>query len=330
MSSSTEIGWVKKKLLKLKAFITSKNVLSFMVFLMLSTAFWFVHTLDRTRENKITLKLNYTGIPEDVKIQNQLTKEITVTIQDEGTKLLQYSRTKSIPLNIDLTRVYFSKGKIIIPPDQLKSKIQDYFLPTTAVLKIQPDSLVIIYQKLDTKDLPIKIGGDLQLKKQYILSDSIQIEPSKVKVFGPKNILDTMKAVYTEDLKLNDLADTVQLQSKLRTIKGINYSFNEVNISIFVEMFTENRIVVPITVINSPENLLIHLFPTSVNATYSVGLSNYKKVNPNDIKVVFDYNDVVNSQKRKNKLRTVNNSPYIFNLRIDPDEVEFLLEKNKG
>ena len=298
-----------------------------MVFLALSTAFWFVHTLDRTRENRITLKLNYTGIPEDVQIQNQLTKQISVTIQDEGTKLLQYSRNKSIPLNIDLTRVYFSKGKIVISPDQLKSKIQNYFLPTTAVLIIHPDSLVIVYQKLDTKDLPIKIGGNINLQKQYILSDSTRIEPAKVKVFGPKNILDTMKAVYTQDLGLKDLSDTVQVQAKLKTQKGINYSFNEVNVSVFVEMFTENEITIPITVINNPENLQVRLFPTSVNVTYNVGLSNYKKVNPNDIKVVFDYNDVLNSQKRKNKLRIVNNSPYLFNLRVDPDEVEFLLEK---
>lgn len=327
MSAPTGTEWVKNTLLKLKTFFISKDVLSFMLFFIIASAFWFVHTLDRERENKITLKLNYTGIPEDIEIRDKLINEISVTIQDNGTKLLHYSRNNSIPLNIDLTRVYFPKGKIVISPDQLKSKIEDYFLSSTAVLKIEPDSLVIHYHKLATKDLPIKMDGKLQFEKQYKLSDSIRIEPSKVKVIGPKHILDTMKAVFTENIDLKNISDTTQVECKLIVQKGVKYTFYDVNIGIFVEMFTENKTAIPITVINNPENVQIRLFPVSVNVSYNVGLSNFKKINPNDIKVVFDYNDVANSQKRKNKLRIVNNSPYISNLRVETNEVEFLLEK---
>ncbi|MGC3977872.1 MAG: hypothetical protein QM751_06325 [Paludibacteraceae bacterium] len=327
MSALTGTGWVKKTGVKLKTFFTSKDVLSFILFLLLSTAFWFVHTLDRERQNIIKLPVNYVGIPNDIEIKNKLPNQITVTIRDEGIKLLQYANRKLTPINIDLTRVYFSKGKIIISPDQLKSKLSNYFLPTTAVLEIAPDSLVVVYQKLATKDLPIKMYGNLQLAQQHILSDSIRYEPSHVKVFGPKHILDTMLAAYTEKINLKNISDTTQLQVKLQSQQDIRYAFNDVSIGIFVEMFTEDNTEIPITIINTPSNLQVRIFPVSVKLAYNVGLSNYKKVSANDIKVVFDYNDVVDSQKRKNKLKIINNSPYLSNLRIDPDEVEFLLEK---
>lgn len=327
MSDTTKNGWLKKALLKLKTFFISKDVLSFLVFLLISTAFWFVHTLDRERQDKLKLRVNYTGIPEDVEIKNKLPQEISVTIRDEGVKLIQYARRNAVPLNIDLTRVYFSKGKIIISPDQLKSKISNYFLPTTAVLRIEPDSIVVIYQKLSTKEVPIKLGEKIRLAQQYILSDSIRIEPSRVKVFGPRHILDTLKAVYTEKLDLKNISDTVQTQSKLVPQKDLRYSFSDVSIGIFVEMFTENKTALPVTLINAPSNLNIRIFPVTVNVSYNVGLSNFNKINSNDLKVVFDYNDVADTQKRKNKLRIINNSPYISNVRVVPDEVEFLLEK---
>lgn len=319
--------WVKKTLSKLKTSLNIKDVLSFLLFLLLSSAFWFVHTLDRERQNVLSVPIEYTGMPEEIEVTNKLPSKIKVTIRDEGVKLLQYSRRKLDPMNIDLKRVYFSKGKIIITPDQLKSRISKYLLQSTAVLSIEPDSLVIVYRKLSSKDLPIKIGSTLQLAQQHMLSDSIRIEPSKIKVFGPKHVLDTMKAVYTESISQKNISDTMSIQQKLKRVKNVKFTFDDVNIGIFVEMFTENKVDLPITVINNPENLNIRTFPVSVTATYNIGLSNFKKVNVGDIKIVFDYKDVENAQKRKNKLRIINNSPYIYNLRINPEEVEYLLEK---
>lgn len=319
--------WVEKTLSKLKTSLNIKDVLSFLLFLMISTAFWFVHTLDRDRQNVLNIPIEYTGIPEDIQISNKLPREIKVTIRDEGVKLLEYSNKKLTPMSIDLTRVYFSKGKIVVTPDQLKNRISKYLFQSTAVLSIAPDSLVIIYHKLATKDLPIKLGSGLQLAQQYVLSDSLRIEPSRVKVFGPKHILDTMRAVYTEDIDLKEVSDTTLIQRKLKHIKDVKYAFEDVNIGIFLEMFTENKIDIPITIINNPTDVNVRVFPANVIATYNIGLSNYKKVSTGDVKVVFDYKDVEHSQKRKNKLRIINSSPYITNLRINPAEVEFLLEK---
>ncbi|MBP1637840.1 MAG: hypothetical protein H6Q18_629 [Bacteroidetes bacterium] len=326
MSRKSGIEAIKNFFLKVKARLISKDALTFLIFLVLSSAFWFVHSLGRERMSTINIPINYTGIPEDVQILNKLPEKITIVIRDEGLRLLEYSKNKAIPMSLDLTRVYFEKGNILISTDQLKGRLSRYVLPTTAVLSIQPDSISIDYQKLTTKQLKIKLNSQVSLATQHIYSDSIRIEPSTVKVFGPKHVIDTMKAVYTDKINITDLSDTILVKSKLKRIKGVRYSFEDVSIGFLVEMFTEKQLQIPVTVINSPEKLNIKVFPARIDVTFNIGLSNFNKIKPNDIQAVFDYNEVKNSPKQKNKLHLINNSPYISNIRFSPDEVEFLLE----
>lgn len=327
MSEGSEI---KKKdfFRKIRRVLLSRDALIFLLFLFLSATFWFVQSLDKQRETTLKISVDYMGIPEDVELENKLPAKIEITVRDEGLTLMKYNSRNTVPLALDLERVYFSKGKIVITADQLKNRISRYVLPTTAVLEIKPDSIVVLYHKLSSVTLPIKLKGKIKLSSQYVLSDSVQIEPSTVKVFGPKNLVDTMKAVYTEELNLKSLSDTAFIKAKLeKPRKEIKYAFNDVNIGLFVEMFTENKIEVPVTVINAPDNLNVRIFPPTVTVSYNVGLSNFKKVKTDDIKVVFDYNEAVNLEKRRYKLRVVDDFPYISNLRVSPENVEFLFEE---
>lgn len=328
MSDGSEIKSRNDFFRKIKSVLISKDALIFLFFLALSGAFWFVQSLDKQRETTLRIPVDYMGIPEDVELENKLPNRIEIKVRDEGLTLMKYNSRNTVPLALDLERVYFAKGKIVITTDQLKNRISRYVLPSTAVLQIKPDSIIVLYHKLSSVTLPIKLNGEVKPSSQYVLSDSVQIEPSTVKIFGPKNLVDTMKAVYTEKLDLKSLSDTTFVKAKLEKPKqGIKYAFNDVNIGVFVEMFTENKIEVPITIINAPADMNIRVFPPTVNATYNVGLSNFKKVRDNDIKVVFDYYEAKELEKRRYKLQVIEDSHYISNLRISPERVEFLLEE---
>ncbi len=319
---------LRKILRKMRLLLFSKDALIFLFFLMLSAIFWFVHSLDQQRETSLRIPIDYMGIPEDVEIEGRLPRHIEVTVRDEGYTILKYNNRTTVPLALDMERIYFAKGKIIITSDQLKNRVSRYVLPTTAVLSIKPDSIVVSYNKLITKTLPIRLAGEVKLTPQYALSDSIQIEPAAVKVFGPRHVLDTMTAVYTETFQHKAISDSIVLKMKLnKPPKGVRYAFNEVDVAVFAEMFTENKIELPITIFNAPDNVNIRLFPHVVTLTYNVGLSNYKRVNANDFQVVFDYNDAKDLEKRRYTLQVVNNSKYTSGLRVQPEQVEFLLEE---
>jgi hypothetical protein len=113
----------------------------------------------------------------------------------------------------------------------------------------------------------------------------------------------------------------------LKRITHVRLSSESIKVSIFVDPFTERKVQVPVTSLNCPENLSIRTFPAFVNATYIVGLSKFNSLFPSDIQVYLDYNELKNAKTSKGVLKIKNNSLNISNIRIFPQEVEFILEQ---
>jgi len=327
MAKKKSINLLTNFLQKLKSFFFTKDILSFLLFLALSSAFWFVHALGKERETTIVVPVRYVGIPINVAVTNSPPSEITLNIKDQGLRLFDYSNNHITPLTIDLNRVFYQKGEVLITPDLLNGRIRRYLKPTTTILDIHPDSILIQYEKLSVKTLPIKLHSKIELANQYMLSNNIQLDPTIVTVFGPKQILDTMKFVNTEYLNLKNLNDTIYYSCNLKPIKLVRFSVKQTKVSIFVEPFTERKVQIPIAAINCPQNMTIRTFPAFVNATYTVGLSQFYALTPTDIQVFLDYNDLKQSKQSKQILKIKNNTTHISNIRIFPSEVEFILEE---
>ena len=329
MAENKGINFLKYNLKKLKSFFLSKDILSFLFFLVLSSAFWFVNSLGKDQETTITIPIRYVGIPMNVAITNFPAREISLNVKDQGIRLLYYSSRNLTPLTIDLKRTFYQKGEILITSDQLSGRISRYIhlKSTTTVLEVHPDSLLIQYEKLSSKTLPIKLISKIEFAPQYMLSEDIQLSPNKITVFGLKKTIDTLKFVQTELLELNDLSDTSFYTCKLKPIKNVIFSTRNTRASIYVEPFTERKVQIPVTNINCPQKLSIRAFPAFVNVTYTVGLIHFNTLSPSDIQVYLDYNDLILTNQSKQLLKIKNNSPYISNIRISPQEVEFVLEQ---
>jgi len=315
---------------KLKSFFLSKDILSFLLFLALSAVFWFVHALGKEKETVINVPIRYIGVPVNVAITNSPPTEIQINIKDLGYRLLDYSKGHIAPLTIDLSRTFYKKGQILVTSDQLSGRINRYMhlLPSTSVLEVHPDSILILYQKLNKKNLPVELVSKVELATQFMLSDRIKFSPERVDVYGPQSMLDTMKVVRTELVAFKNLKDTVNTTCRLKRIKMVRYSSDHVKLNIPVEAFTERKVQIPITAINCPSYLSIRTFPAFITATYTVGLSYFNVLNANDIQISLDYNDLKSNNLSKQKLKITNNTTHISNIRIVPEEVEFILEQN--
>ncbi|HLP06169.1 MAG TPA: hypothetical protein VK152_12140 [Paludibacter sp.] len=311
---------------KLKSFFFSKDILSFLLFLALSSAFWFVNTLGKLRETEISIPLTYVGIPPRVVLLDALPSQMGIVVEGRGLQLLNYSKMKIKPLTIDLTQKYSEKGKILVTPDQLREKISSYLLPSTSLLEIHPDTILVRYEKQGVVTLPVALNHRIELASQYLFSDRIKIEPAYITVYGPKQVLDTMESVPTELLVLKNLRDTGVYTCIIKPVKSLRYSFQHVNVKVFVEQYTEKKVQLPITAINCPPGLTIRTFPAFVEATYTVGLSHFSTFDPNNVQVYIDYNDLKDNKVSKQKLKIKTNVEHITNLRVSPQEVEFLLE----
>ena len=327
MAENSGIKFLKYYSQKLKSFFFSKDVLSFLLFLALSAAFWYINALGKERETILNIPIRYVGVPQYIGLGANTPTSVSLTVKDQGLRLFSYSNENQSPVTIDLYRTFYQKGEILITSDQLRSKIGRSLLATTSVLEIKPDSILIKYEKLSQKTLPIELVSSIELAPQYMLAENIRLEPNQVTVFGPRRILDKLKAIRTELVEAKNLSDTISLNCKLKSIPAVRFSSPDIKLSLFVEQFTEKKIQIPIKSINCPANLFIRTFPAVVNATFTVGLSHFNSLSSDDMSVYLEYNELKVGKSSKQKLKIANKSSHISNIRIVPQEVEFILEQ---
>jgi len=314
---------------KMKMFFLSKDVFIFLFFLVLSTGFWFINALSKPREKTIEVPLQYEGLPPDIVITNSPPKFISLKIRDEGRNLLSYTRKKLNPLIIQLARNFQENGEIIISTDQFLNKFTYYLQPTTLILEAKPETILIRYEKLYSKVLPVECKINFDLLPQYMISDEIKLQPSKVNVFGPKHLLDSLKTIKTELIYLKSLHDTTIITAKLQSIANVRFLPEIVEVIIPVEMFTEKKVQLPITVINAPGDIYLRTLPSKVIATFNIAMSRYHSFKPSDIQVAVDYNEVKNNNSDKLNVKILRYPIYVKNIRLDPQQVDFFVEKNK-
>ena len=328
MADNRFVRLVNYYILKLKSFFFSKDVLSFLLFLILASAFWFVNALDKERETEIIVPVLFEGVPQDIAITNKI-HSIRIKVKDQGLNLFTYSQRNFSSITFDLGRVFYEKGRIKISPDQIRGKIARFLLPSPSILGIYPDSLNLQYERLSTKTLPVEFNSKIELSHQYVLSEDIRISPSEITVFGPKSVLNKLKSVKTEFLDLEKLNDTTYINTKLSPIKSVNFASDEIKVSIFVEMFTEKSVQLPVIIQNCPDRIVIRTFPAVVNVTFNVGMSHFNAVNSDDLSVVLDYNEIEHNKDSKQTLKLINTKSFISNVKVDPAEVEYIIEMKK-
>jgi hypothetical protein len=315
---------------KLKSFFLSKDVLSFLVFLLLSAAFWLVNALDKEREMILKVPLSYSGIPEDVIFEDDMPPMVRVRVRDLGKNLWFYHLNPLSEISLVLKQQFLEKGLISVSNTSIQKIISDRLLPTTAILGIEPESFVGAYVRQHQKKVPVILNTKINTEHQFMLCDQPVFTPDSVIVYGPGAALDTIHSVSTRVLELKQLKESVRSSIELQSIPSLRFSESKVMVEICVVMFTEKSAELTVHIINSPENINLRSFPATVKATFNIRVNHYNEFDVNDIQVVVDYNEIRNSNISRKRLRVINNKPYISNIRIEPEEVEFLLEKNHG
>lgn len=311
---------------KLKSFLFSRDVLSFLVFLVLSAAFWFVNALNKEREMTLQLPVKYTGFPEYILLTDHLPNSIELKIKDLGTNLWEYYSHRPDTVNINFNGTFKESGMISVPNTRIYAAVIEKLLPSTAILELKPESLVSGYIKLHSKTIPVELITEISLENQYMFCSDIKPVPEMIEIYGSASELDKIHSVKTEPLKIRNLKDTIKSEVGLVTLKNIRFGVSKVQVQLCAEMFTEKIISLPVHIINSPSEFNVKVFPAEVKVTFNIGINHFNEYSDGDIQIVLDYNEIQNKSNMKKKLTIINRKSFINNIRIQPEEVEFLLE----
>ena len=76
---------------------------------------------------------------------------------------------------------------------------------------------------------------------------------------------------------------------------------------------------------NQPSELNVKLFPAKVKVTFLVGLSRFQEMHSEDFKFSVSYSEIKDGKQRL-KINTESIPAYLYDLKISPEEIEYLIQ----
>lgn len=320
---------MNKKVRKLYKHPFTKELRIFLIFLGISCFFWLLQSLQEVREVEMRVPVIYSELPARISITNELPSYVFVTVRDKGTNLYYYYRhRKELTIRLNVLDYYHKEDIGKIPASIIESLLREKLMTSTQLVRISPDFIPVFFAPKKAKRIPIHLVSNLNFAAQYMMSDTPFIHPSTIEVFAPASIIQTINRVETEILSIDELKDTVLVTVGLKPIKGAKFSVNTVEVRLCVEEFTERTFTLPVEGVNFPDGHSLLSFPPTVNIRFFIGLSVYKKIQASDFQVVVDYKNLFISKNNVCKVRLAKRPEVVQNIRIQPESVECLSEKN--
>lgn len=320
------LAHIKRQRNKVATFLKSRDVVTFLFFFLLAFFMWYMYSIGTQREISRKIPIKYVGIPEDIQLNKPLPEKLGFVIKDEGKIIWSYKKSLFDTLTIDLSETFEQNKTLELKFEEQFQKILAHLSPTTKIVELAPNYFTTPYIRLYSKSVPVVLSNAVKMAPQHVMYDTISIQPKRVTILGNAEAIDTISYLYIEPI-LGEFDKTKTIIANIIKPDGVELNRTTVNVTIPAEMCTEKEVIVPISLENVPEDINIKTFPSEVKIRFSVSLSHYNSITEETFKVIFNYDDLnLQNNPTTNALQLDYTSGYIFNIRLNPSEVEYVIE----
>jgi len=302
-----------------KASLSKNRVL--LVCMGLSLVVWFFMKMAQNFESRAVLNLEY-KMPLGRMYTEPPLRSMPVKFSGTGWHLMTMGIFHRVPnLKFNLADVPTQ----VISRTEITRKFEEEL--RLNLLDLGQDNVTIQMDSLLSKTVKVKLDTVLSYENGYFFRDSIRLTPDSIEVYGAQEIIDGITEVATEPLKMK-----CPEQDYLRSLKLINpnpallqFSANQTEMFMPVEQFTEKKIKVPIMVLNEKDSVL--LVPSTVELSFTVGVSRFKEISANDFRVVAIFGGETGPVGTSTviPLSLVRQPAWVRSTRLSPNSVEYLI-----
>lgn len=300
-----------------------------MICILISTVFWFLIKLSKEYKSDIIVNVRYENVPDHLVVVNKLPSELNFYVKGTGWQLfrnyVQFKRTEVIvdianfgPLQSLQTNANHNFFKNQLPFDY-------------TIERISPTEILFEMDDRSERDIPVILIGDIEINSQFGLRDSILLNPPKIRVSGPKSIVDTLSRIQTVEVQLDDLKSNTAgvVDLVMITEANLDYGQTQVRYEINLEQFTESVIELPVKIVNIDEETVV-LISKSAELYFQLPIDRYEaSKNPEfgeNFELIADFNGITETDTTVGL--TVTTFPhYTRNRQIKPKTIKFLFLK---
>lgn len=304
----------------------NRSVLTFLIFLAISTAAWFLVKLSENYVTQTVCRVHFEDVPTD-KWMSSDEQSVKLSLNIDGFHTLRYKmiREANRIVVISLAEVPYrleNGNSYSVSSQYVADKIAESLDINASDITMNEAKVYFNMDALKSKVVPVALSYDIKPQRQYDVYGIPMLEPSSVTIFGPQETIDTIKVVRTQMLSKSGVNQNFTETVPLDLMDGlVRSNVKEVKAEIQVEKFTEIDVEVPITVADS---LRVRFFPDKMTVKCLVAMRDYSSITPESFSVAVDMQQLKAMQPLLD-VRLASWPPTVQVLSTRPDKVEYLI-----
>ena len=295
-----------------------------MVCIGIAFVFWIATKMSKNYETDIQISLQFTPPSKNDILTKTPPQKLDVTLKSTGWNLMSQSLKRKKPiLNYTLSSDTLQEFRL----QQLTRDIKNELRSGVQISTITPEYIPLILDERVQKRIPIVINSHVSVASQYLQSAPISIRPDTILIKGPASVLRKINQWQTAPLTFDQLKTRQTDGITLRPYSNGQVVFEpqKITYDIIVEQLTERIIDVPIVIIGEPQDS-IRIFPNSIKARCTLGLSKYERLSSEQFKIMVDISNLTSD-----KLPLIIKKQPFFtqNITYSTDSVAYLIIKTR-
>ncbi|MFP3982917.1 MAG: YbbR-like domain-containing protein [Desulfurivibrionaceae bacterium] len=175
-------------------------------FLFAIVLWYFVVGVDKV-DRTFSIPVEIVNLPENIIITNQFKKELEIRVTGP-LGLIRKMEQGNLRREVDLSGV--SPGSLVI-----KNTKENLSIPGGVRLRnVSPRNIILKLDRLIDKKIPVVITTSGQPESGYEVT-SINVNPDKIHVTGPRTLLENLEKFSSEPVKLNNRSSSFRVSTTL-------------------------------------------------------------------------------------------------------------------
>ncbi len=302
------------------------KILTFLVFLVISAVLWFMIKLTKEYTSQTSFFVTYTEVPVNKWVSTSQ-QTVKLSFVADGFVTLRHNlvrpQYRSITISLNEVPYRLEGGNTYSYSSQyVAERVADWLGVPTGNVTVNDDKQFFNMEDLQSKELQVRVPLEVKTQRQYQVYGQPHVTPSSITVYGPKNMLDTMTAVYTATLHAaNASEDVVQTVAVDLYDGAIRSDVTAVEVLVDVEQYTEIDVEVPVKA-NSQLNL--RFFPETIKVKCLVPIKDYASISGASFLMLADSEQLHQLQPLLD-VKLVQVPEHVQVLKTEPQQVEYLI-----
>ena len=305
-----------------------------LISLLLAFFLWFIHEL--TQKYTVTMKFKVTVETDIAGHAGVSTSDDVLVLRGTGTgsKIVRVRRSSnkagSLHLKVDGDKFHLLKSDpsvFELRTADIESELESYFDSKITVSSIETEKLLFRLNARNYKMVPVVLSDDIQCKSQYMASGEPLLEPDSVAVYGESSVIENITRVTTEKISFYNADAPLDGVVRLKQIKDVDLSQEEVTYHIDIVRFVEFTAQVRYRLKGAPSGVHLTLLPSSATLRYRIPYSLAGEDNTDSVpSFIIDYKDFQNSRTGMVVPRMEEARLPVLSYELDPADVECVLK----